>query len=145
LVEQDSSATNETIARELHVRLRAQNVQMRTLNVENVVTRDSRMSQNAQAWFEAENLAEGRARSLDVSFVVDDSMYRLLMVIRFRLADSPVVSLQGCLRLRRRLRLEISVLTRYVFPSLGISDDGSFLLNQVEGIVQKARMRSRRT
>jgi hypothetical protein len=96
-------------------------------------------------WFEAENLAEGRARSLDVSFVVDDSMYRLLMVIRFRLADSPVVSLQGCLRLRRRLRLEISVLTRYVFPSLGISDDGSFLLNQVEGIVQKARMRSRRT
>jgi hypothetical protein len=35
----------------------AQNVQMRTLNVENVVTRDSRMSQNAQAGFEAENLS----------------------------------------------------------------------------------------
>ena len=71
LVEQDGTASNETIAKELHIKLKAQNVQMRTLNVENVVLRDSRMDQNAQAWFEAENLAEGRARMLDVSFVVD--------------------------------------------------------------------------
>ena len=117
LVQQDSSATNETIARELHVKLRSQNVQMRTLNVENVVTRDSTMSQNAQAWFEAENLAEGRARILDVSFIVDNVMCSLLIVIRFRLADSPVVLFQGPLRLHRRSRLEISVLTRCVFPS----------------------------
>ena len=72
MVEQDSSATNKMIARELHIRLRAQNVQMRTLSVENVVTRDSRMSQNAQAWFEVENLAEGRARTLDVSFAIEN-------------------------------------------------------------------------
>lgn len=72
LVQEDGSASNEAIARELHVRLRAQNVQMRTLNVENVVTRDGSMSQNAQAWFEAENLAEGRARVLDVSFAVNN-------------------------------------------------------------------------
>ena len=119
LVEQDSSATNETIARELHVKLRAQNVQMRTLNVENVVTRDSTMSQNAQAWFEAENLVEGRARILDVSFIVDNVMCSLLIITRFRLADSLVVLLQGPLRLHRRSRLEISVLTRCVFPFLG--------------------------
>ena len=112
MVEQDSSATNKMIARELHIRLRAQNVQMRTLSVENVVTRDSRMSQNAQAWFEVENLAEGRARTLDVSFAIDNIMCKLLIIIRFRLADSPVVSLQGPLRLRRRSKLEISVLTR---------------------------------
>ena len=71
LVEQDGTASNETIAKELHIKLKAQNVQIRTLNVENVVLRDSRMDQNAQAWFEAQNLAEGRARMLDVSFVVD--------------------------------------------------------------------------
>ena len=113
MVEQDSSATNKMIARELHIRLRAQNVQMRTLSVENVVTRDSRMSQNAQVWFEVENLAEGRARTLDVSFAIDNIMCKLLIIIRFRLADSPVVSLQGPLRLRRRSRLGISVLTRW--------------------------------
>jgi hypothetical protein len=70
LVEQDSSASNETIARELHAKLKAQNVQMRTLNVEHVVPQDSRVSQNAQAWFEAETLAEGRAMASDVRLVV---------------------------------------------------------------------------
>lgn len=72
LVEQDSSASNETIAKELHAKLKAQNVQMRTLNVEHVVPQDSRVSQNAQAWFEAETLEEGRAMASDVRPVVDE-------------------------------------------------------------------------
>ena len=72
LVEQDSSASNEMIARELHVKLRAQNVQMRTLNVEGIVPQGSKASKNAQAWFEAETLEEGMAKILDVSPVVDE-------------------------------------------------------------------------
>ncbi len=72
LVEQDGSASNEAIARELHAKLKAQNVQMRTLNVEHVVPQDSRANQNAQAWFEAETLEEGRAMASDVRLVVDE-------------------------------------------------------------------------
>ncbi|KAF8341937.1 hypothetical protein F5887DRAFT_975760 [Amanita rubescens] len=107
LVEQDSSASNETIARELHAKLKAQNVQMRTLNVEHVVPQDSRVSQNAQAWFEAETLAEGRAMASNAQ------------------AGSRYVSS-----------------TPQAAPTIETRD---ISLPQVEGIVQKTRMRSRPT
>ena len=67
LVDQDNNASNETIARELHVKLKAQNVKMRTLNVEHIVLQGSKASKAAQAWFEAETLEEGRAKIQDVS------------------------------------------------------------------------------
>ena len=122
LLENDRSATNETIAGALHAKLKAQNVQMRTLNVENVVPLDSRVKQDAQTWFEAENLAEGRARISGVSFVVDVIMCRLLIIIRFLLAERPkslLVTFQVPLRLPQQLRLWVSVLTRCAFPSFG--------------------------
>ncbi|KAF8729151.1 hypothetical protein AX14_006333 [Amanita brunnescens Koide BX004] len=105
LVEQDSSASNEMIARELHVKLRAQNVQMRTLNVEGIVPQGSKASKNAQAWFEAETLEEGMAKILDVETV---SRY---------ISEAP-----------------------QPLPTIETRD---ISLSQVEGIVQKARMRSR--
>ncbi|KAF8341936.1 hypothetical protein F5887DRAFT_1076319 [Amanita rubescens] len=109
LVEQDGNASNETIARELHAKLKAQKVKMRTLNVEHIVPQGSKASKASQAWFEAETLAEGRAKIRDVE------------------AASTFVS-------------------RYVSevpqppPTIETRD---ISLPQVEGIVQKARMRSR--
>jgi hypothetical protein len=80
MVEQDSSASNEMIAKELHVKLRAENVKMRTLDVEHIVPQDSKATKNAQAWFEAETLEEGRVKILDVGPVVDESEQHLMFL-----------------------------------------------------------------
>lgn len=120
LVEQDGSASNETIARELHAKFKARKVQMRTLNVNHVVPQDSTASQNAQAWFEAETLEDGRGKVSDVSLIVDglyfiDGLYgSLSALIRFRPSAKPVSPLR--LRRPQRSRHWISVFLKWIFP-----------------------------
>ncbi|KAF8341938.1 hypothetical protein F5887DRAFT_975763 [Amanita rubescens] len=111
LVEQDRSASNETIAKQLFAKLKARSVQMRTLNVEHVVPQDKTASQNAQAWFEAETLEDARGKVIDVQ------------ASRFT---------------RRKTRGAPQAQAAPTIETKHIS------LSQVEGIVQKTRMRSSR-
>ena len=111
MVEQDRSASNETIAKQLLTKLKARSVQMRTLNVEHVVPQDKTASQNAQTWFEAETLKDARGKVIDVNLIVDGLYCSLLTVIRFkpaRLSSAKPVALLR-LRLPQRSRLKILV------------------------------------
>jgi len=112
LVEQDGSASNETIAKKLYAKLKTGNVQMRTLNVEHVVPQGSTASQNAQTWFEAETLEVARGKVTDVQ--VDRST-------KLRTRGAPKVQ---------------------AAPTI---EKKAISLSQVEGMVQKARMRSKPT
>lgn len=114
MVKQDSNASNETIAKELHVKLRAENVKMITLGVEHIVPQDSKAANNAQAWFEAETLEEGRVKIQDVGPVVDESGQRLMLfaIIRSRPAYLSVASSQRLLSRHRQSRQKILVFSR---------------------------------
>ena len=92
MVEQDSSASNEMIARELHVKLRAENVKMRTVDVEHIVPQDSKAAKNAQAWFEAESLEEGRVKIQDVGPVVDEPEQHLMLFCNDQVAAGTFIS-----------------------------------------------------
>ena len=111
IVEQDSNVSNEMIARELHVKLRAENVKMRTVDVEHIVPQGSKAGENVQAWFEAETLEEGRVKIQDVGPVIDESERHLIsfVIIRSRPAD---LSSQKLLSLHQQSRQKTLVFSR---------------------------------